>query len=239
MASIIFAAAISVYSTASYVLTYLGQHLPIDEAVEVCVAFTLSVTHYPQANCFRQSPTPNSSSNRNVQMSPLNQLFANAKQLEQDDMAYIPWPAPSSRVQVMSDMLSRDNFVVCHDEILYDIPLTFCHRKLPSPDEVRAASSLLPLGKPHVVPFPALGIIVKFGRRCQTGAASYTSLSEAQSLYTVRRFLGKHVPVPEVYAFVHDRDHIFLHMELVRGVTLLDCWDDLSGEARMDVCAQL
>jgi len=158
-------------------------------------------------------------------------------------MPYIPWPAPSLRVRVVPDMLPRDNFVVFHDEILYDVPLTFCDRKLPSPDEVRAASSLLPLGKPHVVPFPALGIVVKFGhppgQDSQSGAAAYTSLSEAQSLYTIRRFLGKRVPVPEVYAFVHDRDQIFLYMELVQGVTLLDCWADLSDEAKMDVCAQL
>ncbi len=157
-------------------------------------------------------------------------------------MAYIPWPAPSSRVRVTPDMFSRDNFVVSHDEILYDAPLTFCHRKLPSPDEVRTASSLLPLGKPHVVPFPALGIVVKFGRRpghSQTGAASYTSISEAYSLCTIRRFLGKRVPVPEVYAFVHDGDYIFLYMELVQGVTLLECWANLSNEAKMDVCAQL
>ena len=187
----------------------------------------------------RQHLTPNSSPNRNIPSTKI----SNATDSEEDDMPYIPWPAPSLRLRVMPDMLPRDNFVVFHDDILYDVPLTFCDRKLPSPDEVRAASSLLPFnGKSHVVPFPSLGIAVKFGLRpdkIQNAAASYTSLSEAQSLHAVRSLLGDRVPVPKVYALVYDGDQIFLYMELVQGVTLHECWADLSDEARMDVCAQL
>lgn len=143
-------------------------------------------------------------------------------------------------------MLPWDNFVVSRGEARYDLPLKSCDRKLPSPDEVRAAASLLPLKvKPHVVPFLDLGIVVKFwprpGQSSETGGvlARFTSLSEAQSLYAVRRFLGKRVPVPEVYAFVHDGDQSFLYMELVKGVTIRECWVNLSDETKMDVFAQL
>src|SRR6266581_933762 len=95
-------------------------------------------------------------------MSP---LIVNAEKPE-NDITYIPWQSPSSRVRVTPDMLPRDDFVVLHDEILHDVPLTFCDRKLPSADEVRVAASLIPFkDKPHVVPFPALGIVVKFGPR--------------------------------------------------------------------------
>jgi len=183
--------------------------------------------------------------------SPSNEPLTNTEQskdLDQDlnDIAYIPWPAPSLHVRVTPDMLPWDNFVVSRGEVRYDLPLSSCDRQLPSPDDVRAAASLLPLKvKRHIVPFPALGIIVKFGPRpgqtSETGGvfARLTSLSEAQSLYAVRRFLGKRVPVPEVYAFVHDGDQSFLYMELVQGVTIRECWADLSDETKMDVCAQL
>jgi aminoglycoside phosphotransferase len=89
--------------------------------------------------------------------------------------------------------------------------------------------------KRHIVPFPALGT-------SETGGvfAQLTSLSEAQTLYVVRRFLSKRVPVPEVYAFVDDDDLLsFLYMKLVQGVTICECWADLSDETKMDVCAQL
>ena len=235
MASIIFAAAKAVISY----LTPVGRNVPIGEAEEVCFIHFIPDL---QTNLICQSLTPNSSANR---MSPSTQSFANTKQAEEDDMLYIPWPAPSSRVRVImpDSMLSRDNFVVSHDEILHDVPLTFCDRKLPSPHQVRAASSLLPLGKPHVVLFPALNVVVKFGRSpgpdSHTAAAAYTSLSEAQTLHSIHHFLGKRVPVPKVYAFIHDGDDIFLYMELVQGVTLLKCWADLSDEAKIDVCTQL
>lgn len=145
-------------------------------------------------------------------------------------------------MRVTPDILPWDSFVVSRDEILYNVPLTFCNRNLPSPDEVRAASSLQVLSKRHVVPFPALGIVVKFGPRLgltsDTGAI-IVPFSEAQSLYAVRRMLGERVPVPDVYAFVHDGDQSFLYMELIQGVTLLECWAHLSDKAKIDVCAQL
>ncbi len=192
---------------------YVGQNVPINE--------TLSLIPHLQTNLIRQPLTPNSSANHNMQMSPSTQLIANTSQSEKEGMAYIPWLAPASRVRILPDMLLKDNFVVPHDKVLYDVPLTFCDRKLPSSDEVRAASLLLPLGKPHVVFFPALNVVVKFGRRPDqdsSATASYTSLSEAQCLYTIRRFLGKRVPVPEVYACIHDRDDMFWYMELVQGI---------------------
>jgi hypothetical protein len=170
------------------------------------------------------------------------------KDLDQDlnDIAYIPWPVPSSHLLVTPDILPQDNFVVSRGEIRYDLPLRSCDQNLPSPDQVRAAASLLPFtAKRHIVPFPALGILVKFGplqgQTSETGGvpARFTSLSEAQSLYAVRRFLGKRVPVPEVYAFVHDGSQSFLYMELVQGVTIRECWADLTDETKVDVCAQL
>lgn len=186
--------------------------------------------------------TPDSSVNNSVLIEP----FATTDRLNKDlnDVAYFPWAAPSSHVRLTPDMLPWDDFVVSCDEILYNAPLTLCDRKLPSPDEVRAASSLLSR-KCHVVPFPALGIVVKFGPRIglitDTGAmiVPFTSVSEAQSLYAVHRLLGKRLPVPQVYAFVHDGDESFLYMELVQGVTLLECWADMSDKAKIDVCAQL
>jgi len=114
--------------------------------------------------------------------------------LDQDlnDIAYIPWSVPSSHLLVTPDMLPRDNFVVSRGEIRYDLPLRSCDQNLPSPDQVRAAASLLPFtAKRHIVPFPGLGILVKFGplqgQTSETGGvpARFTSLSEAQSLYAV------------------------------------------------------
>jgi hypothetical protein len=94
--------------------------------------------------------TPNSSGIRSKQMSP---LIVNAEKSE-NDITYILWQAPSSRVWVTPDMLPRDAFVVSHDEILHDVPLTFCDRKLPSADELRAAASLIPFkDKPQLFLF--------------------------------------------------------------------------------------
>jgi hypothetical protein len=185
--------------------------------------------------------TQDSSANNSV---PIEPFTTTDQSIDLNDVAYSPWAAPSAHVRVTPDILPWDNFVVSCDEILYNAPLTFCDRKLPSPDEVRVASSLLPT-KRHVVPFPALGIVVKFGPRLglnsDTGAiiVPFTSVSEAQSLYAIRRLLGKRVPVPEVYAFVHDGDLSFLYLELVQGVTLLECWADMSDKAKIDVCVQL
>jgi len=89
-------------------------------------------------------------------------------------------------------------------------------------------------GKRLVISFPAFGIVVQFGPRHTSIEGKTTSLAEAQSLHAVRWLLGGRVLVPEVYA-----EESFLYMELVQGITLLECWADLSDQATIDVCAQL
>jgi len=102
--------------------------------------------------------------------------------------------------------------------------------------------TVVPLtGKRLVISFAAFGIVVQFGPRHTSidgkTIARRTSLAGAQSLHAVRWLLGGvggRVPVPEVYA-----EESFLYMELVQGITLLECWADLSDQATIDVCAQL
>jgi hypothetical protein len=75
-------------------------------------------------------------------------------------------------------------------------------RRLPTLAEVTA---LLEPGsnrtQPPPIRFKELDLLVKFG--------SHVSVSEAQCLWVIRRTLGNHVPVPEVYAWRVDGRQVF------------------------------
>jgi hypothetical protein len=107
---------------------------------------------------------------------------------------------------------------------------------LPEPDEVReqARQSTNPhakiLTRPPPVTFSSLGVLVKYG--------SQVSIAEAQCLLLFRKFLPA-VPVPEVYAWRKDGKQTFIYMELIAGVTLEECWTDLSEVERVAICQEL
>ncbi|OCH95598.1 kinase-like protein [Obba rivulosa] len=79
--------------------------------------------------------------------------------------------------------------------------------------------------------FPSLNLLVKFGPNL--------NIAEEQCLRAVRGLLGDTMPVPEVYGWRQDGNKLFIYMEHVHGVTLEDCWPELSRQERFDVCDQL
>ncbi|KAE8370939.1 kinase-like protein [Aspergillus caelatus] len=79
--------------------------------------------------------------------------------------------------------------------------------------------------------FEELKLFVKWGIA--------VSVSEAQCLYVVRRFLRDHVPVPEVYGWRTDRDEIFIYMEYREGPTLEKVWDMMEAGNRVSICQEL
>lgn len=111
---------------------------------------------------------------------------------------------------------------------------TIWSRQFPKPEEVRRHAVLQQ--PPHSWPpapvlFPELTLIVKYG--------GPTSIAEGQCLWMIRNLLGDRIPIPEVYGWIRDGKEIFIYMELIRGSTLEQRWDQLSVEERLDLCDQL
>ena len=103
---------------------------------------------------------------------------------------------------------------------------------LPTPAQVRA---LLKPGsnktQPPPVKFEELNLLVKFG--------PHVYVNEAQCLRMIRNTFGKRIPVPEVYGWRTDNRQVFIYMQLIRGHTLRERWDDLSTSDRIAICSDL
>lgn len=119
---------------------------------------------------------------------------------------------------------------------------------LPSPDEVRSQAYVqhvsgttlderrrFSITGPHVWPPPVLfkhmGLVLKWGVSAR--------ISEAQTLYAIRRLLDGGVPVPEVYGWRTRGDEHFIYMEYIPGQTLEKAWDIMEEDNRSIVCREL
>lgn len=103
---------------------------------------------------------------------------------------------------------------------------------LPTPEEVRALSGTNQnKDRPPPVRFEHRNLIVKWGPD--------VTVSEAQSLWAIKRVLGDEVPVPELYGWRVDGRDIFIYMEYVQGETLKDRWDFLTDGDKTLVCDHL
>jgi hypothetical protein len=95
---------------------------------------------------------------------------------------------------------------------------------LPSLAEVRAeAIRQSPQGISRFAPpvyFHGLNLVVKYGQKNTMGGG--------HCIWLIKCYLKDQVPVPEVYAWKRDGHEFFLqYMQLVAGVTLRNCWNDL------------
>jgi hypothetical protein len=101
---------------------------------------------------------------------------------------------------------------------------------LPTPSEVLARSKdSQSTPQPTPVKFESLDLLVKFG--------PHVVVEEALCLNMIHE--TSRVPVPEVYGWRVDGDCVFIYMQLVRGESLLDRWDSLSGPGKVSICDQL
>ncbi|KDR75597.1 hypothetical protein GALMADRAFT_248093 [Galerina marginata CBS 339.88] len=103
---------------------------------------------------------------------------------------------------------------------------------LPTPAQARAAVSGHQGRTAHIAHFPALQLVVKFGR------AARVPISEGQALWVLRQY-AVGVPVPDVYGWCVDGGETFVYMQRVEGDTLTSCWPALGPEQKADVVAQL
>ncbi|RAH50495.1 uncharacterized protein BO95DRAFT_156279 [Aspergillus brunneoviolaceus CBS 621.78] len=56
----------------------------------------------------------------------------------------------------------------------------------------------------------------------------------------IKTVFGDEIPVPEVFGWrVDDEGYVFIYMELIKGPTLGECWDQLSMEEKGDMKHQL
>ncbi|KAH7885044.1 kinase-like domain-containing protein [Phlebopus sp. FC_14] len=129
-------------------------------------------------------------------------------------------------------MLPAEDDFACTDSSFFQRPSA----SLPTPSDVRAASGqTVSLSRPELGPFNAvfrdLNLFVKFG--------GTTVLSEAKTLWAIRRIFGDQVPVPEVYGWCQDNGQVFIYMELVDGLTLKERWPSLSQEDQKAICNEI
>ncbi|OBT42937.1 hypothetical protein VE00_07301 [Pseudogymnoascus sp. WSF 3629] len=102
----------------------------------------------------------------------------------------------------------------------------------PTPEEVRALlSANQNKDQPPPVRFEHLNLLVKWG--------PYVTVSEAQSLWLIKRILGDEVPVPELYGWRVDGRDVFIYMEYIQGEMLKDRWDSLTDADKTLVCDHL
>ncbi|RMD41868.1 hypothetical protein DV735_g3284, partial [Chaetothyriales sp. CBS 134920] len=106
--------------------------------------------------------------------------------------------------------------------------------QLPTPQQVRAEAARQQPGRawpPLPVLFSDQNLLVKYG--------GLTSEHEYLCLKMIRTRLGSQVPVPKPYGCCQDGGEVFIYMELIRGRTLEQRWDQLSEEDRTAICSQL
>ena len=101
---------------------------------------------------------------------------------------------------------------------------------LPSPAEVRAASTWNQKGRPDPVKYPDLKLLVKYGTE--------VAIEEGQCLWALRRFAPV-VPVPEIYGWCQHAGETFLYMHLAPGITLQQAWPEMEVEDRFTICRHL
>ncbi|KAF4445642.1 phosphotransferase enzyme family protein [Fusarium austroafricanum] len=88
---------------------------------------------------------------------------------------------------------------------------------------------------PYIRPPPAhfeeMGLFVKWGITVQ--------ISEAQSLYAIRRLLKGAVPVPEVYGWRTEGNEKYIYMEHVNGTSLEKVWPVMGRDDKHSICREL
>lgn len=106
-------------------------------------------------------------------------------------------------------------------------------KSLPTPAQVRALSKDIHANpQPQPIIFEDSGVFVKFG--------PYVTIAEAQCLWMLKRTFGDEIPVPEIFGWrVDEENYVFLYMELIRGQTFLDSWNELNNLEKSSLCDQL
>ena len=105
-------------------------------------------------------------------------------------------------------------------------------RSFPSFDEVRAQTQASgPFYSRPVAKFEELDLVVKSG--------PHVTISEAVSLRAIKQMFSDQVPVPEIYGWSVDGQHVFIYMQLIRGPTLLERWTEMSQMDKQSVCGHL
>ncbi|OAL69831.1 hypothetical protein A7D00_5870 [Trichophyton violaceum] len=107
------------------------------------------------------------------------------------------------------------------------------NENLPTPDEVMAMSNYphKTFYDPPPVIFDHLGLLVKFGKRI--------TIAEAQCMWAMKELFGDKVPVPELFGWRVRNGIVFIYMQLVRGDTLADRWDDMPEKDKISICHDL
>ncbi|KAH1845173.1 hypothetical protein KXX54_009628 [Aspergillus fumigatus] len=85
--------------------------------------------------------------------------------------------------------------------------------------------------KPQPAVFADMGLLVNWGRT--------ERISEAQTIFALRRVLYDLVPVPELYGWRTGGDLKYIYMEYIRGKTLEQAWDDLEPDDKVSISREL
>ncbi|PLB47387.1 hypothetical protein P170DRAFT_449010 [Aspergillus steynii IBT 23096] len=106
-------------------------------------------------------------------------------------------------------------------------------RQLPAPSEILALSSdAHQIAQPKPVIIEDLNLVVKFG--------PYVTAAEALNPWMIRHVFHEKVPVPEVFGWrVDGQGFGFIYMELIRGLTVSDCYSTLTDAEKQAIADQL
>ncbi|GIJ90516.1 hypothetical protein Asppvi_009472 [Aspergillus pseudoviridinutans] len=100
-----------------------------------------------------------------------------------------------------------------------------------NPNPRRDYESAATFVKPIPVVFEDMDLFIKWG--CTE------HISEAQTLFALRRLLNGLVPVPELYGWRTDGDVKYIYMEYIRGQTLEQAWDKLEPDDKVNISREL
>ncbi|KAK4228102.1 hypothetical protein QBC38DRAFT_476160 [Podospora fimiseda] len=137
-----------------------------------------------------------------------------------------------------------DNVIFAHSSF-FTSPLSR-GVELPTPSHIRAdlitrafTSGIFPTSLPletaqtsELIPFPSLGLLVKYG------GEDIVSSTEGKTLMMIKRLLEDRVPVPEVFGWRRDAEakERVLYMSLPQGRTLHNRWGELTLQEKDGVC---
>ncbi|KAK3297791.1 uncharacterized protein B0H64DRAFT_416719 [Chaetomium fimeti] len=171
-------------------------------------------------------------------------------------------PAAPTLLPVTPLFPPGDNVIFAHSSFFSRFTPAGTYPELPTPARVREQAVRLGLvsqngdgdgaeGGARMVPFPELGLLVKYGREVvgagNGGFVGGVAAAEGKAMSLARRTLvdlgmpAGLVPVPEVFGWRRDAEsgERFVYMDLPEGEVLEDRWAGLSEVEREAVCTQL
>lgn len=235
------------------------HHDPFQTLYDSLANLTLNITATPAAD---DDTTTNNNHYTHQTSAPISALAPPPRHSH----SHSPQPAqPRALLPITPLFPPGPNVIFAHSSFFSRFTPAGTYPELPTPARVREEAARLGLvpaegeeddgreGRAKLVPFPELGLLVKYGPEVVAGAPYAggggvgVAPAEGKAMSLARRTLldlgvpSERVPVPEVFGWRRDGEtgERFVYMDLPEGEVLEERWAGMSEVEREGVCTQL